>query len=64
MQRTPEKGVCKMLLGMHALHHVEGKPVVNGFFKVRKDELAGDVQAHRLIMDLRPCSPATIFPWT
>ena len=48
-------GVCT-ILSKSQVHHIDGQPLLNGLFGVKKDEVEGATPIHRLIMDLRPCN--------
>eukprot|EP00435_Cladocopium_sp_Y103_P048031 s1613_g14.t1 len=47
------RGIC-VPMRLSQLHHISGKPLVNGLFTVSKDEMKGSVELTRLIMNLRP----------
>lgn len=51
-------GVCTML-PRDKLHHVAGQPLLNGLFAVSKDEMKGDIELLRLIMNLKPLNQNT-----
>ena len=44
------------ILSKSQVHHIDGQPLLNGLFGVKKDEVEGATPIHRLIMDLRPCN--------
>ena len=46
-------GLCKVV-PESSLHHVEGRPLLNGLFAVGKDELVNGAPVGRLIMNLKP----------
>ena len=48
-------GVCT-ILPKSQVYHVQGQPLLNGLFGVKKDEIVDGLPVHRLIMDLRPCN--------
>lgn len=48
-------GVCK-LIAKEDVHHVEGRPLLNGLFGVSKREFHEGWEVRRLIMNLIPCN--------
>ena len=48
-----EKGVCK-LIPLSEVYHLKGRPIFNGLFGVSKEEMHGDHEVFRLIMNLIP----------
>ena len=42
------------VLPKRLLHHVKGRPLLSGLFAVGKNEFEGDMEIHRLIMNLIP----------
>ena len=48
-----DRGIC-VRRKLADLHHVDGKPLVNGLFAVSKDEFCGAIELCRLIMNLKP----------
>ena len=55
-------GVCEVVRESE-IHHVQGRPLLNGLFSVSKQEVVDDVEICRLIMNLKPtndlCLPLT-----
>ena len=47
------RGLCKVVCE-EELHHVGGRPLLNGLFAVAKDELKDGIPVSRLIMNLKP----------
>ena len=50
-----EKGLCQVL-PVSDLHHVHQRPLLNGLFSVRKQEVVDNVEVTRLIMNLKPAN--------
>ena len=48
-------GVCVPMPESH-VYTVDGLPLLNGLFGVKKEEQVDGIEVHRLIMDLRPCN--------
>ena len=48
-----QKGLCRVI-GLSDIHHIQGKPLLNGMFAVGKQEFIGTVETCRLIMNLKP----------
>ena len=53
-----DRGIC-VRRKLADLHHVDGKPLVNGLFAVSKDEFRGAIELCRLIMNLKPAKLLT-----
>lgn len=53
-----ECGLCT-ILPQSQLHHVGGRPLVNGLFAVTKNEFHGNTELLRLIMNLKPLNENT-----
>ena len=47
------KGICS-IVGESCLHHIAGRPLLNGMFSVSKQEFKGTIEVCRLIMNLKP----------
>ena len=47
------QGICD-ILPRRLLHHVHDRPLLNGMFAVSKNEFQGNLELHRLIMNLVP----------
>ena len=47
------KGRCKVMRESE-LYHVQGRPLLNGMFSVSKQEIINNVEACKLIMNLKP----------
>ena len=50
------RNVVCTILPKSQVYHVQGQPLLNGLFGVKKDEIVDGLPVHRLIMDLRPCN--------
>lgn len=48
-----ERGVCS-IIGGKDIYRVKGRKLLNGFFGVSKQEFVGEIEVHRLIMNLIP----------
>ena len=48
-----KRNICGVL-PKRLLHHVKGRPLLSGLFAVGKNEFEGDMEIHRLIMNLIP----------
>lgn len=48
-------GVC-VPMPESQVYAVDGLPLLNGLFGVKKEEQVDGIEVHRLIMDLRPCN--------
>ena len=48
-----QRGVCRVI-PLRQVHHIEGKPLLNGMFAVGKQEWVGGLETQRLIMNLTP----------
>ena len=48
-----QRGICKVIEESE-VYHVQDKPLLNGLFGVSKGDWSGEIEAHRLIMNLIP----------
>ena len=48
-----QRGICKVIEESE-VYHVQDKPLLNGLFGVSKGDWHGDIEVHRLIMNLIP----------
>ena len=48
-----DKGLCEMLPESD-IHHVNGRPLLNGLFAVSKNEVVSNIEVCRLIMNMKP----------
>ena len=48
-----DKGICEIFRESQ-IHSVRGQPLLNGLFAVSKQEMLGDIEVCRLIMNLKP----------
>lgn len=53
-----QRGLCEVVFE-NELFEVQGKPVLNGMFAVSKQEFSGNIEACRLIMNLKPLNSNT-----
>ena len=47
---------CAPFFPKSQVYHIDGQPLLNGLFGVKKDEIVNGIPVHRLIMDLGPCN--------
>eukprot|EP00435_Cladocopium_sp_Y103_P029073 s976_g7.t1 len=48
-----DKGICE-IFRQSQIHHIAGRPLLNGMFSVSKQEFIGSLEICRLIMNLKP----------